>query len=64
MVWGAILGDSTGDGVFKAKDWGILVMNYILLNVIRYFLLFAFSSLITRIGLGTDWQETFFSGFA
>lgn len=64
VVWGAIIGGSSEEGVFLAKDWGLLIMNYVLLNVIRFFLLFSFFPLNSRIGLGTDWQETFFSSFA
>ena len=64
VVFGVIIGDSTDAGVFKGKDWGNLFMNYALINVIRFFLIFSFYPLTTRIGIGTNWQETLFSGFA
>lgn len=48
VVWGAIIGGSSEEGVFLAKDWGLLIMNYVLLNVIRFFLLFSFFPLIAE----------------
>jgi len=64
VVWGAILGDSSGEGIFKAKDWGILIMSYVFLNAIRFFLVFSFYPVTKRIGIGTDWQEAVFSSYA
>lgn len=64
MVWGAIIGGSTEDDLFRAKDWGYLFMNYVLLNVIRFFLIFSFYPVTKRTGIGTDWQEGVFSAYA
>lgn len=64
MVWGAIIGGSTENEIFRARDWGYLFMNYVLLNLIRFFLIFAFYPVTKRIGIGTDWQESVFSAYA
>lgn len=46
--------------MFRAKEWGYLILLYILLTVIRTFLFIVIYPITTRIGLGTCWQETTF----
>jgi NhaP-type Na+/H+ or K+/H+ antiporter len=64
LVWGTIIantGDRTG---FTGKDWGYLVVLYIILTAIR-FALFAISfPVISRIGLKSNWQEMVFQSFS
>jgi NhaP-type Na+/H+ or K+/H+ antiporter len=52
------------DREWDALDWGHMFALYITLNVIRYLMLFCCYPLLARNGLGTNWQETFFSSFA
>lgn len=62
-VWGGIIGSSVGD-LWTGKDWGFMFLVYVLVNVIRFFLVFAFYPIFSRIGLKSCWQESFFLGFA
>jgi NhaP-type Na+/H+ or K+/H+ antiporter len=55
---------ASGDGLWEARDWGYLVALYILVSIIRFGSLIASYPLLVRIGLGTNWQETVFSGWA
>jgi NhaP-type Na+/H+ or K+/H+ antiporter len=55
---------ASGDGLWEARDWGYLVVLYILVSIIRFGSLFISYPLLARIGLGTNWQETVFSGWA
>lgn len=42
---------------------GYLFLLFILLNIIRFFLIFTSYPLISRIGIGTNWQEAFFMSY-
>lgn len=44
-------------GAFVGSDWGYLILLYVLLTVIRYFLLVAFYPITSRIGIGSNWKE-------
>ena len=41
-------------------DYGYIVLVWVLLIVIRFFLMFLFSPIISRLGLGTNWRELVF----
>ena len=61
-VWGTIISQPDNrDGHFSDRDWGYLVILYLLVTIIRYVLFFAVFPITSRIGLKTNWQETFFS---
>ena len=42
------------------QDYGYILLVWALLIVIRFFLMFAFSPIISRLGLGTNWRELVF----
>jgi NhaP-type Na+/H+ or K+/H+ antiporter len=63
IEFGKIVG-STDASVWSASDWGYLFALYALVNIIRFLCLFASYPLLAKIGLGTNWQETVFSGWA
>lgn len=44
-------------GAFVGSDWGYLILLYVLLTVIRYFLLVSFYPITSRIGIGSNWKE-------
>lgn len=48
---------------WSGRDWGYLIALYIFVNLIRFFLLFGSYPLQKRIGLGTNWEETFFARY-
>jgi NhaP-type Na+/H+ or K+/H+ antiporter len=62
VVWGTIVFNERYQ--FHTKDWGYLIMLYVLLNFIRFFLVACWYPLISRIGLRTDLQEAFFLSYA
>jgi len=65
VVWGSIISNSDDRlAKFQAKDWGLLFLLYILVNVIRFFLMFSFYPLLSRIGLGWRWEETVFVSYS
>lgn len=51
------------DREFVGKDWGYLFVLYILLTVIRFFLMGSFYPIIKCIGLGSTLQECCFQAF-
>jgi NhaP-type Na+/H+ or K+/H+ antiporter len=60
LVWGSTLYTNHVEKVITAKDWGYLVILYVLLHVIRALLFAAAYPITVRIGLKTNWQETLF----
>jgi NhaP-type Na+/H+ or K+/H+ antiporter len=48
---------------WTSREWGYLIVLYVLLNVIRFFLVFAFFPLISNIGLKSNWKEAVFASF-
>ena len=60
LVWGRVLFTNHSNGNWHAHDWGYMILLYVLLHVIRAFLFVAVYPITTRIGLGTNWQETTF----
>ena len=68
-VFGGMLVDSDPKSVenvklFEPQDWGYLFVLFLLLLAIRFFLLFAFYPLISKIGIGTSWQEAVFMSYS
>jgi hypothetical protein len=60
IVWGTVVATGEKLGRWGGKDWGYLILLYVLLHVIRA-LLFGLAYPITvRIGLQTDLKETVF----
>ena len=60
LVWGKVVLMNHNDGTFETRDWGFLILLYILLHVIRGFLFVATYPITVRIGLSTNWNETCF----
>jgi NhaP-type Na+/H+ or K+/H+ antiporter len=60
MEFGKIIGDDN----WTARDWGYLILLYLMVNVMRFFLIFTFYPLVSRIGLKSSWQEAVFSSWA
>jgi NhaP-type Na+/H+ or K+/H+ antiporter len=52
------------DREWQGRDWGYLIVLYICVNLIRFFLIFAFYPVISRIGIGSRWEEAVFSSWA
>eukprot|EP00985_Skeletonema_marinoi_P020018 scaffold11699_cov139-Skeletonema_marinoi.AAC.7 len=48
------------DALLSKKDWGYLVLLFILLTIIRSVLMLSFYPIISRIGIGSSWQEVVF----
>lgn len=46
-----------------AKDWGYLILLYVVVQAIRFFLVFAFYPLLSSIGLKSNWREAVFLSF-
>lgn len=63
QVWGAVIAKGEQDDSFHGKDWGYLVLLYVLLHVIRLFLFAVTYPVTSRIGLKTNWAETTFQVF-
>jgi NhaP-type Na+/H+ or K+/H+ antiporter len=60
LVWGGVIVHNHRDGIWTAKDWGYLVALYLFLHIIRLLLFVVSYPISVRIGLGTNWPETFF----
>jgi Sodium/hydrogen exchanger family len=59
-VWGAIIAEGEKDHSWTGRDWGFLILLYVLLAAIRMFLFACTFPITSRIGLKTSWPETFF----
>jgi NhaP-type Na+/H+ or K+/H+ antiporter len=60
LVWGAEIIRNHNEGFWSGKDWGYLILLYVLLHVIRAFLFVSVYPITSRIGLSTTWPETCF----
>jgi NhaP-type Na+/H+ or K+/H+ antiporter len=60
LVWGGVIVENHRDGIWGARDWGFLILLYILLHVIRALLFFVIYPITKRIGLSTNLAETTF----
>lgn len=59
-VWGTIISNGESHGSFVAKDWGYLIVLYLLMIVIRAILFTLAYPITCRIGLKTNLKETAF----
>ena len=65
IVWGSIISNSDERiSKFQAKDWGFLFLLYVFVNCIRFFLMFAFYPLLSRVGLGWRYKEALFVSYS
>lgn len=60
LVWGGVIVENHRDGIWTGKEWGYLILLYVLLHVIRALLFVAVYPITVRIGLSTNWPETIF----
>ena len=66
LVWGSVISnanDETPELNFTARDWGYLILLYVLLMVIRLVLFMVFFPIVSRFGLKSDWKEMIFQSF-
>jgi NhaP-type Na+/H+ or K+/H+ antiporter len=63
-VWGNIIALEEKSGVWGGREWGYLILLYVLLHVIRVLQFVAIYPITVRIGLKTNWKETAFTIFA
>ncbi|KAL7555977.1 hypothetical protein ACA910_003240 [Epithemia clementina (nom. ined.)] len=66
LVWGSIIGNQDQEfpeREFIGRDWGYLLLLYILLTVIRFIIFTCAFPIISRIGLGTNWKELVFISY-
>jgi len=61
VVWGETI--SQQEPRFEAQDWGYLIVLYVFVIIIRFFLLFAFYPILSKIGIKTNIRETIFMSF-
>ena len=62
LVFGGVISGARAD-YWTSEDWGYLFLLWVLLHIIRYFLVYAFYPLNKRIGLSTNWKECFFLAY-
>lgn len=60
VVFGAIVADNEK---WFGDDWGYLILLCVLLNLVRFFLVFSFYPILSRIGLKSSWREAVFISF-
>ncbi len=65
LVWGTVISnaDDARPEQFDGKDWGYLVLVFVMMTVIRFFLFGLFFPLISRIGMKSNWREAVFQAF-
>jgi len=64
VVWGSVIANPDDENnEFVAQDWGYLILLYACLLVIRFFLVFTFYPLTSKIGLKSNWREAFFMSY-
>jgi NhaP-type Na+/H+ or K+/H+ antiporter len=65
LTWGTVIANTEERaGLWTGKDWGYLILLYVLLTLIRFLLCFGFYPFYSRIGLKSRWQECFFQSYA
>jgi len=60
VVFGAIVADNEK---WFSTDWGYLILLCVLLTAVRFFLVFSFYPILSRIGLKSCWREAVFISF-
>jgi NhaP-type Na+/H+ or K+/H+ antiporter len=64
LVWGSVIANAEErEGEFTGRDWGYLIILYILLIIIRFALFIGAYPLISRIGLKSSKPEMIFQAF-
>lgn len=61
-VWGQII-SNVDPREFGIQDWGYLILLYVLMTVIRAFLIAVFYPVFSSIGLKSSWQEAVFMSY-
>ncbi|KAL3804615.1 hypothetical protein ACHAW5_000089 [Stephanodiscus triporus] len=65
-VWAFVVAHEADVKSNEFSGWthfGYLIVLFILLNIIRFFLIYASYPLISKIEIGTNWQEAFFMSY-
>jgi NhaP-type Na+/H+ or K+/H+ antiporter len=60
VVWGEVIADGEKKGLIRAREWGYLLLLYVLLTVIRAVLFVVVYPLSVRLGLKTNVKEQIF----
>ena len=62
ILWGTVIAEGETDEAqwWGAKEWGYLILLYVLLTVIRAVTFIGAYPITVRIGLKTNWKETLF----
>eukprot|EP00934_Nitzschia_sp_Nitz4_P000343 Nitzschia sp. Nitz4//scaffold35_size145790//85172//87847//NITZ4_003034-RA/size145790-snap-gene-0.15-mRNA-1//1//CDS//3329549136//343//frame0 len=60
VVWGSTIALGEKEGHWRARDWGYLILLFILMNLLRGLQFLAVYPITSRIGLKTNWQESLF----
>lgn len=64
VVWGTVIANANErEGMWEGRDWGYLFLLWVMLVAIRFFLVFIFFPVVSRIGLKSCWQEGVFSAW-
>jgi len=66
VVWGDVMYKSHAADYpeeWTGKDWGYLLLVFVLLVVIRFFLIFAFYPITSRMGIGQSIKEAIFMSY-
>ncbi|KAL7551579.1 hypothetical protein ACHAWF_014765 [Thalassiosira exigua] len=64
LVFGDVIANhGEREGFWTGTDWGYLILLWVLLHVIRFACVYSFYPLISRIGLSTNWRESFFLSY-
>lgn len=63
VVWGTVIVNSDLEDSFGGRDWGYLILLFVLLNVIRFLLVGLLYPVISNIGLKSNWQESTFLAY-
>ena len=66
LVWGSIIGNQDEEfpeREFTGKDWAYLILLYLLLHVIRFGLFVCAFPVVSKIGLGSNWNELIFESY-
>jgi NhaP-type Na+/H+ or K+/H+ antiporter len=63
VVWGRVIADPILEDSFGGRDWGYLILLFVLLTAIRFLLVAALYPILSRIGLKTNWQESVFLAY-
>jgi len=65
VIWGTVISnqDDKRQEDFSGRDWGYLILVYVLMTLIRFFLFACFFPIISNIGLKSHWKEMVFHAF-